>query len=173
MLDEKMERLRLTKCRTNVVTKQTTSTIVVTECLGCGGGTVTVTQPDVTKGTTTELFVTYTTVCPVTTTVAKNGETITKTYSSTSTITTHVATTIEEFVELPDFTKYEKEVDYTTYTSYSPVTDTKVIEGETRTITYSTLSTIIEHIPTTIVETSEAPDITKWVYFDQPHRRDC
>jgi hypothetical protein len=116
-----------------------------------------------TTGTTKEIVVTYTSPCPITSTVTKGGETLTLTYTETSTVTTHVITTIEEAVELPDVTTFEQEVDYTTYTSTCPVTETKVIGGETLTITYSTVSTITEHVPTTIVETSEMPDVTETV----------
>lgn len=53
--------------RTYVDTILTTSTIVVTECAGGScGGEVTVTYPDTTVGTTTQVEVTYTTTCPVT-----------------------------------------------------------------------------------------------------------
>lgn len=53
--------------RTYVDTVLTTSTVVVTECVGGScGGEVTVTKPDTTVGTTTQVEVTYTTTCPVT-----------------------------------------------------------------------------------------------------------
>ena len=58
---------RLTFFRTYVETSLATSTIVVTECPGGScGGEVTVTEPDTTIGTTTQVELTYTTTCPVT-----------------------------------------------------------------------------------------------------------
>lgn len=56
---------------------------------------------------TTEVIVTYTTVCPVTETITQPGHTITKTYTTTSTVQTAVPTTIVITKTAPPITKTE------------------------------------------------------------------
>jgi len=44
---------------------------------------------------------------------------------------------------LPPQTTAVQEVDYTTYTTVCPVTETKTIGGQTVTVTYETTSTVV------------------------------
>lgn len=57
---------------TKVVTELTTSTITVTSCLDCEG-VITIPGPTGHEYTTTEVLVTYTTLCPVTETITEPG----------------------------------------------------------------------------------------------------
>ncbi|RYC62054.1 hypothetical protein CHU98_g4173 [Xylaria longipes] len=133
---------------TYVDTILTTSTIVVTE----GGGEVTVTGPDTTVGTTTQVEVTYTTTCPVTETTTVGGSTYTHVYTTTSVEVTYVDTTIYATSISPPVTETTGEVVYTTQTSLCPVTETKTIGGETVVVTWTSTSTIVTEVPTTAVE---------------------
>ncbi|KAF7562010.1 hypothetical protein G7046_g2129 [Stylonectria norvegica] len=146
---------------TYCVTDLTTSTVTVTECHGCGAQVTTVPGPTVTHGHTTEVEVTYTTVCPITETVTGEGTTHYKTDYSTSVVTTHVPTTIYETVPGPDVTKSETDVEYTTRTSLCPVTETKYVEGKEQTVTYTSTKLIIENDKTTLYETEQLPGSTK------------
>lgn len=78
------------------------------------GPTAVVTATDVQLTTLTSL-------CPVTETYTEGGKTWTKTYTTTSTIVTHVPTKVWQTEKLPDVTKTEKDVEYTTITSLCPV----------------------------------------------------
>ncbi|OHF02681.1 repetitive proline-rich cell wall protein [Colletotrichum orchidophilum] len=112
---------------------------------------------DKTKTIVTEILTTYTAVCPIT--ITKPGEHTTqyKTLTTTSTVVEKHPTTIYE--TLPGATKVVTEIDtdYTTYTTYCPITETVVGEGTTRTILYTTLSTVIEKKPTKVIETIPGP----------------
>ncbi|KAI1842705.1 hypothetical protein JX265_002689 [Neoarthrinium moseri] len=137
---------------TYVQTAYTTSTITVTSCAGgeCGGE-VTVTAPDTTVGTTTEVDVTYTTTCPVTETVTAPGSTYTHVYTTTSVAVTKVATVIYQTVTGPAVTKTAETEVYTTLTSLCPVTETKTVGGSTVVVTWTSTSTIKEVVPTTAI----------------------
>lgn len=158
-------------------TQYTTSTITVTECPGgeCGGE-VTVTGPPQTIGTTTEVDVTYTTVCPVTETKTAPGGTYYETYTTTSVYVTKLHTIVYETATGPAVTKTEGDVVYETLTSLCPVTETKTIEGETVVVTWTSTSTIktevqttataytsytvTEHVETEVYETVTCPETT-------------
>ncbi|KXH30827.1 repetitive proline-rich cell wall protein [Colletotrichum simmondsii] len=107
------------------------------------GPTAVVTATDVQLTTLTSL-------CPVTETYTEGGKTWTKTYTTTSTIVTHVPTKVWQTEKLPDVTKTEKDVEYTTITSLCPVTETKTIGGETVVVTYTSTSTIVTEVPTKV-----------------------
>ncbi|WQF75968.1 hypothetical protein CDEST_00982 [Colletotrichum destructivum] len=110
----------------------------------------TVKLPDVTK---TEKDVEYTTITklvPHTKTLTQDGHTITQTYTETETIVTKVPTKIWETVKLPDVTKTEKGVEYTTLTSLCPITETKTVGGETVVVTWISTSTIVTQVPTKV-----------------------
>ena len=93
--------------------------------------------------TTTQVEVTYTTVCPVTSTYTKGGETHYTTYTTTSTVYTKVPTVIYQTVTGPPVTQATQEVAYTTITSLCPVTETKTVSGKPVIVTYTTTSTIV------------------------------
>jgi len=109
------------------VTTWITSTIVVTDCYGCEGATVTVPGPTVTGSTVTEVDVTYTTTCPYTETVTGKGTTYYKTYTTTSVYVTKVPTKIIETVPGPAETNYVTDTNYIYSTSYCPITETKTV----------------------------------------------
>ncbi|KAI1121115.1 hypothetical protein F5Y10DRAFT_108679 [Nemania abortiva] len=133
---------------TYVETIFTTSTIVVTECPGGScGGEVTVTEPDTTVGTTTQVEITYTTTCPVTETITIGGSTQTNVYTTTWVEVTYVDTTIFETETAPPVTETTGEVVYVTKTSLCPITETKTVEGETVIVTWTSTSTIITEVP--------------------------
>ena len=127
------------------MTKLTTSTITVTK----GGGYATITLPDVTKGTTTEVEVTYTTTCPVTETVTEEGKTHTQTHTTTSLVVTKVQTVIYETITGPAKTKTVATEVYETLTSLCPVTETQIVEGSTHVVTWTSTSTLVKTIPAT------------------------
>ncbi|KAH7037883.1 uncharacterized protein B0I36DRAFT_359516 [Microdochium trichocladiopsis] len=101
------------------------------------------------QATTTEVEVTYTTVCPATETVTYPGNTYATTYTTTSVYVTKIPTVIYETVHGPDVTKTEHDVEYTTVTSLCPVTETKTIAGETVVVTWTSTSTIEEALTKT------------------------
>ncbi|KAK4106729.1 hypothetical protein N658DRAFT_28307 [Parathielavia hyrcaniae] len=98
---------------------------------------------------TTSVVVTYTTVCPVTETVTKPGETYKTTYTTTSTVKTAVPTTVVVTHTAPPVTKTEGEVIYTTLTELCPVTETKVVDGSTVEITWTSTSTVVTKVQET------------------------
>merc|ERR1712219_91121 len=104
--------------------------------------------------TTTEVYVTYTSLCPVTTTTTEGGKVYTKTYTTTSTVVDHVPTTIVETVDGPDSTAYTNIGVTSTITSLCPITETKTIAGKPVEVIYTSTSLIVEKIPTTIYETT-------------------
>jgi hypothetical protein len=98
----------------------------------------------------TEVYSTYTTVCPVTETKTVGGEVVTVTYTTTSVVADHEKTTIEAYTTLPPVTEaVTTEVDITS-SSLCPVTETKTISGEEVTIVYTSTSLIVVKVPTTI-----------------------
>ncbi|PBP22704.1 hypothetical protein BUE80_DR006417 [Diplocarpon rosae] len=113
--------------------------------------------------TTTEVYVTYTTICPVTTTSTDGGKTYTKTYTTTSTVIDHVATTIIETVELPDTTIAVGVGETSTITTLCPVTETKTIAGETVTQTWTSTSLIYSIVPTKLEATVTRAPTTKYI----------
>ncbi|CZT50529.1 uncharacterized protein RSE6_11535 [Rhynchosporium secalis] len=113
--------------------------------------------------TTTKVYVTYTSLCPVTTTAVEGGKTYTKTYTTTSTIVDHVPTTIVTTVQLPDSTAYTGIGVTSTITSLCPVTETKTIAGSVATVTWTSKSLIYTIVPTKVdVYTTLAPS-TKYI----------
>ncbi|KAH7418218.1 hypothetical protein BKA64DRAFT_193113 [Cadophora sp. MPI-SDFR-AT-0126] len=113
--------------------------------------------------TTTEVYVTYTSLCPVTTTTTEGGKVYTKTYTTTSTVIDHVPTTIVETVELPDSTAYTGIGVTSTITSLCPVTETKTVGGDVVTATWTSTSLIYTVVPTKVdVYTTLAPT-TKYI----------
>lgn len=113
--------------------------------------------------TTTQVYVTYTTICPVTTTATEGGKVYTKTYTTTSTVVNHVPTTIVESVKLPDSTAYTGIGVTSTITSLCPVTETKTIAGNVVTATWTSTSLIYTVVPTKVdVYTTLAPT-TKYI----------
>ncbi|KPM42649.1 hypothetical protein AK830_g3939 [Neonectria ditissima] len=147
---------------TYCVTELTTSTIVVTECHGCG--VTTVQGPDVTKTGVDVEYTTRTTVCPVTETKTVGGEEVTVVYTTTSTIVEVDHSTAYDTVKQPDTTKVEYDTAYTTRTTLCPVTETKTVAGEVVTVVYTETSTIVENGHTTYYETDQLPDTTKVEY---------
>ncbi|KAI6712205.1 hypothetical protein JHW43_005249 [Diplocarpon mali] len=113
--------------------------------------------------TTTQVYVTYTTICPVTTTTTEGGKTYTKTYTTTSTVIDHVATTIIETVELPDTTIAVGVGETSIITSLCPVTETKTIAGETVTQTWTSTSLIYTIVPTRVEATTTLAPTTKYI----------
>ncbi|KAK0113159.1 hypothetical protein ONS95_014858 [Cadophora gregata] len=113
--------------------------------------------------TTTEVYVTYTSLCPVTQTTTETGKVYTKTYTTTSTVVDHVPTTIVETVELPDSTAYTGVGVTSTITSLCPITETKTIAGDVVTATWTSTSLIYTVLPTKVdVYTTLAPT-TKYI----------
>lgn len=125
---------------------------------------------DVWETVTTRVIVTYTTVCPVTDTVTKPGNTYTTTYTTTSTVETAVPTTVVVTKTAPPVTKTEGEgkdspgpgwlpgvsltiyrlaVVYTTLTELCPVTETKVVGGSTVEVTWTSTSTVVTKVAKT------------------------
>jgi hypothetical protein len=98
---------------------------------------------------TTAVIVTYTTVCPVTDTVTKPGSTYVTTYTTTSTVKTAVPTTVVVTQTEPPVTKTEGQVIYTTLTELCPVTETKVVEGSTVVVTWTSTSTAVTKVAST------------------------
>lgn len=113
------------------------------------------------KTVTTEVVVTYTTLCPVTETITKPGHTYTTTYTTTSTVKTVKPTTYTVTQTGPAVTKTAGEVVYTTLTSLCPVTETTVVDGSTVEVTWTSTSTIVKVAPTEVVVTQTAPPVTK------------
>ncbi|TQN64510.1 hypothetical protein CSHISOI_10920 [Colletotrichum shisoi] len=106
-------------------------------------------------------YTTYTSLCPVTETITGEGHTYTKTYTTISTIVEEVPTKVWETVKLPDVTKTEKDVEYTTITKLIPHTKTLTQDGHTITQTYTETETIVTKVPTKVWETVKLPDVTK------------
>lgn len=134
--------------------------MTVTDCDGCEQPVTTVPGPTVTEGTTTEVEVTYTTLCPTTETVYGPTETYLTTHTVTSTIVTHVPTIIYESVPGEDVTYTETDVAYSTLTSVYPITEVTTLDGEEQTVTYTTTKLIETQLPTVIYETVHGPDST-------------
>lgn len=112
-------------------------------------------------GTTTEVDVTYTTVCPVTETVTGAGTTYTTEYTTTSVVYTKVLTTLYETVPGPAVTQTEGTVEYSTITSLCPVTETKTKGGSTIYVTWTSTSLITVVVPTTVDVTQVGPPVTE------------
>jgi hypothetical protein len=110
----------------------------------------TVPGPTAVVGSTTEVDVTYTTVCPVTDTITASGSTYTTEYTTTSVVYTQVHTTLYETVSSPPVTQTEGEVVYSTLTSLCPVTETKTVGGSTIHVTWTSTQLITTVYPTTI-----------------------
>ncbi|KAJ4268760.1 hypothetical protein NW762_002828 [Fusarium torreyae] len=111
----------------------------------------------------TEVAVTYTTttICPVTYTHTKEGQTYYETKLTTSTLVVAETKTVDVTVKQPDVTKQYTDVDYVTRTTVCPVTRTKTIAGEVITEVYTTTSYIYEHVKSTDYEQVKQPDVTK------------
>jgi len=136
---------------TAVITKLTTSTITLTGLI-----TVTVPGQPTTKIVESEAYTTYTTVCPVTETKTLEGSTIIEVYSSTSTVTELVKSTIEAYTTLAPITKsIITEVEVTS-TSLCPVTEIKTVAGQEVTIVYTSTSLVVVKAPTTMYEYTTA-----------------
>ena len=67
----------------------------------------------------------------------------------------------EVTVKEPDVTHVETDVDYVTKTTICPVTETKTIDGQVVTQTYTTTSVVYEAAHTTIYDEVHKPDVTK------------
>lgn len=143
---------------TYCVTDLTTSTIVVTECYGCGVKTVP--GEDTTVYDHQTEYATRYTTCPVTATVTEAGTVYTKTYLTTKVIDQVVPTTYVESVQLPDTTVNQQITQYSTRTSLCPVTETTYVNGQYVTKVYTTTSLIVEKVPVTAYETVKNPDTT-------------
>lgn len=111
------------------------------------------TPPSYEVVTTTQVYVTTTSLCPVTETHTEGGKTYTKTYTTTSTIVKQVPTTIYQTVKQPDKTTDVVTWAYQTSTTYCPVTVVKTISGTPVTVVHTSTSLVVEKIPTTIVKT--------------------
>jgi hypothetical protein len=98
---------------------------------------------------TTKVIVTYTTVCPVTETVNKPGTTYYTTYTTTKTTEKVVPTTIIVTKQAPPVTKTANSIVYTTLTELCPVTETKVIEGSTVEVVWTSTSTVVTRVAQT------------------------
>ena len=92
---------------------------------------------------------TYTTYCPVTETHYAGGSTYYSTYTTTSTVETKVPTTYTVTEYAPATTEYDSELVYTTLTELCPVTETKVIEGSTVEVVWTSTSTVYTKVPKT------------------------
>ncbi|EJT73208.1 hypothetical protein GGTG_10057 [Gaeumannomyces tritici R3-111a-1] len=111
---------------------------------------------------TTVIDVVYTTTCPVTETIHKPGKVETTTFTTTSVVWTKVPTVIYTTLYGADKTETAKEVVHVTHTKFLPTTETKVLDGQTRTITYTKTQLVEEVVPTTIkVYTTQ--ETTKYV----------
>ncbi|KAL8295107.1 hypothetical protein RB597_008435 [Gaeumannomyces tritici] len=111
---------------------------------------------------TTVIDVVYTTTCPVTETIHKPGKVETTTFTTTSVVWTKVPTVIYTTLHGADKTETAKEVVHVTHTKFLPTTETKVLDGQTRTITYTKTQLVEEVVPTTIkVYTTQ--ETTKYV----------
>lgn len=129
--------------------------------------TVYVPGEPVKHATTTYYTVTSTSLCPITTTITKDGSTYTKTYTTTTTIYTKIPTVIYETVHKPDETTKVWEGVTVTSTSLCPITETKTVGGDVVTLTYTSTSTFVTVIPKTEVEyTTLAPQTTNIVTYD-------
>ncbi|KAI9050044.1 hypothetical protein LZ554_006189 [Drepanopeziza brunnea f. sp. 'monogermtubi'] len=113
---------------------------------------------EVTK--TTEVYVTYTTICPVTSTTTEAGNTYYHTYTTTSTVVDHIKTTIVETIQLPDTTIPVETGVTSTITSLCPITETTTIAGETIYKTWTSTSLIYNVLPTKVQATATAPPTT-------------
>ncbi|KAH7170240.1 hypothetical protein EDB81DRAFT_156836 [Dactylonectria macrodidyma] len=142
---------------TYCVTELTTSTIVVTDCKGC---VTTVQGPDVTKTEQEVEYTTYTTVCPVTETKYVEGKEVTVVYTTTSVVEEAIKSTVYDHVTYPGTTKTEVDVEYTTYTTVCPVTETKYVEGKEVTVVYTTTSVVEEAIKSTVYNEVTKPGAT-------------
>ncbi|KAH8595597.1 hypothetical protein B0O99DRAFT_150882 [Bisporella sp. PMI_857] len=116
----------------------------------------TVTLPPKYEATTSVVYETVTTVCPVTETKTIGGSTITKTYLTTSLVTITKPTTIEQYTTLAPVTKTFVSYVYSTSTSLCPVTTTKTVSGYPVEVIYTSTSVIVVKVPTTIVEYTTA-----------------
>jgi len=149
---------------TSIYTDVSTSVYTVTSCVGgCGGGVVTIPGPTGVASTTTEVIITYTTTCPVESTITAPGTTYTKTFTTTSVVRTAVPTTIYATVPGPDSTTTAQTEVFETITSLCPVTQTTYISGKLETITFTTTSLIYTHLETTVKDTVTRPPSTTTV----------
>ncbi|RAL59726.1 hypothetical protein DID88_000358 [Monilinia fructigena] len=156
------------KGTTKWVTTIATSTVVVTSCVGGCGGVVTVPGPTGWETTTTDVFVTYTTTCPVEETITAPGTTYTKTYTTTSVVETgmifkvHRPTTIRPYCYWTTSNDCCSDRGYRdSYQFLCPVTDTTTISGKEVTVTYTTTSYYTTNVPTHFEVTTTAPEKTE------------
>ncbi|PQE05413.1 repetitive proline-rich cell wall protein [Rutstroemia sp. NJR-2017a BVV2] len=159
---------------TSIYTDVSTSVYTVTSCVGgCGsGGVVTVPGPTGVASTTTEVIITYTTTCPVESTITASGTTYTKTFTTTSVVRTvpgpDSTTTYVIFLECvynkqPDVVNSAQTEVFETITSLCPVTQTTYISGKLETVTFTTTSLIYTHRETTVKDTITRPPSTTTV----------
>lgn len=139
--------------RTTCVTDLTTSVITVTECQGCSQPVVTVPGTTIHQEVTTELQVTYTSLCPTTETVYGPTSTYLTTRTLTSTIVTQIPTTIVQTVPGAQITHTATDIELATYTSLCPTTVVTTVGGEEVTVTYTTTVIVVTQVPTTVQET--------------------
>ncbi|KAK2064463.1 hypothetical protein LY76DRAFT_679889 [Colletotrichum caudatum] len=124
----------------------------VTETVTGDGHTYTKTYTKISTIVEKEIeYTTITELVPHTKTLTQDGHNITKTYTETHDVVKKLPTKVLETVKLPDVTKTEKDVEYTTLTSLCPITETKTVGGETVVVTWISTSTIVTQVPTKTV----------------------
>jgi len=143
---------------TAVITKLTTSTITVT-----GSVTVTIPGPPVTTYVDTEVYTTYTSICPVTETKTLAGSTIFEVHSTVSTIIVKVPTTIYDYTSVLT-TQYETTEIYATE-SWFETFFTTISAGSTIVITETLTSTIHITSAYTLTSTFEPPTTKATVFI--------
>ncbi|PQE30657.1 repetitive proline-rich cell wall protein [Rutstroemia sp. NJR-2017a WRK4] len=167
---------------TSIYTDVSTSVYTVTSCVGGCGGVVTIPGPTGVASTTTEVIITYTTTCPVESTITAPGTTYTKTFTTTSVVRTGIScsynhlcystrTRFNNHVRSLECA-YNKQTDvvnsaqtevFETITSLCPVTQTTYISGKLETVTFTTTSLIYTHRKTTVQDTITRPPSTTTV----------
>lgn len=114
----------------NVITKVLTSTSTIVTNVAVVE-TETDKLPDQTVTEHDVAFTTLTSLCPYTTTVTENGEVVTKTLTSTSTIVTQVDKTYSETVYTTSATTAYETTDVYVTQEYPVTSYTTVVEGST------------------------------------------
>ncbi|KAG9233980.1 hypothetical protein BJ875DRAFT_424802 [Amylocarpus encephaloides] len=109
----------------------------------------TATSPPITEQTGTTNYITSTSLCPVTETETVEGSTVTKIWTSTSLIITHIPKVIKSFETAPPATTTVGTLVLSTSTSICPYTTVETISGLPVTITSSSFSLIFTHVPQT------------------------
>ncbi|KAK0629872.1 hypothetical protein B0T17DRAFT_635258 [Bombardia bombarda] len=98
---------------------------------------------------TLQVGVTYTTRCPFTETHSKAGKTWYSTYTTTSVVETMIPTTTQVTQTGPPVVKTVGNVVYTTATQLQPITETKIIDGSTVEVVWTSTSTFYTRLEQT------------------------